>query len=144
MEDVFWESPYSSTLQDEYFLIKQNTSSLDFFKKQETLFNNNLRVVKDGKLKSGLLSKSFITDTNINSRNSYPLPIFSEEAIQDPKLTSLKDFNSFSNEMLIYNFDEVYESSKYINYLYYLNYKNLINNFGNKIHPLSYVSVFDS
>jgi hypothetical protein len=33
MEDIFWESPYNSSLQDEYFLIKQNTSSVDFFKK---------------------------------------------------------------------------------------------------------------
>jgi hypothetical protein len=101
-------------------------------------------MVKDSKIKSGLLAKTFITDNNTNSKNIYPLPIFSEEYIQDPKLTNLKDFNSFSNEMLIDSHEEVYESSKYINYLYYLNYKNILNNYGSKIHPLSYVSVFDS
>jgi hypothetical protein len=39
MEDIFWESPYNSSLQDEYFLVKQNTSSLDFFKKQENIIS---------------------------------------------------------------------------------------------------------
>jgi len=144
MEDAFWESPYSSSLQDEYFLIKQNVSSSDFFKKQETLYNNTLRFVKDNKVKSGFLSKTLLTDTNMNSKNLYSLPIFSEEAILDPKLTSLKDFNSFSNEMVIDNSDETYESSKYVNYLYFFNYKNLLNNTTNAIHPLSYTTVFDS
>jgi hypothetical protein len=144
MEDAFWESPYNSSLQDEYFLIKQNTSSSDFFKKQEIMYNNSLRFVKDNKLKSGLLSKNFLTDTTTSSKNTYSLPIFSEEAIIDPKLTSLKDFSSFANEMSVDGTEETYESSKYLNYLYFLNYKNLVNNSTNAIHPLSYATVFDS
>jgi hypothetical protein len=46
--------------------------------------------------------------------------------------------------MIIDGVDETYESSKYINYLYYLNYKNVINNFANNIQPLSYATIFDS
>jgi hypothetical protein len=118
--------------------------STDFFKKQEVLYNNAFRAAKDSKLKSGFLSKTFLTDTNSNSKNLHALSIFSEEAILDPKLVSLKDFSLFSNEMLVDGSDEAYESSKYINYLYYTNYKNIINNTSNNINPLSYLTVFDS
>jgi hypothetical protein len=144
MEDIFWESPYSYSLQDEYFTIKQNVSSTDFFKKQEVLYNNTFRAAKDSRLKSGFLSKTFLTDTNSNAKNLYSLSIFSEEGILDPKLLSLKDFSLFSNEMLVDGTDEAYESSKYLNYLYYSNYKNIINNTSNSINPLSYLTVFDS
>jgi len=144
MEDAFWESPYSSVFQDEYFTIKQNASSADFFKKQEVMYNTNLRLVKDNKTKSGFLSKHILSDTNVNSKNLYSLPIFSEENIIDPKLTNLKDFGTFSNEIAMDNIDETYESTKYINYLYFLNYKNIISNTAMNIQPLSYTTVFDS
>jgi hypothetical protein len=144
MEDAFWEAPYNSSSQDEYFSIKNNSSSTDFFKKQELLYNNTLRFIKDSKVKSGVLSKTFLTDTNMNSKNLYSLPIFSDEPITNSKLTTLKDFSLFANEMAVDGSDEVYESSKYVNYLYHLNYKNVINNISNHIQPLSYTTVFDS
>jgi hypothetical protein len=144
MEDVFWEAPYASTFQDEYFLIQQEISSSDFFKKQELMFNNNLRYVKDSKLKSGLLSRNFLLDTNMNSKNVYSTPVFSEEAIMDPKVTSVKDFNLFSSEVTNENLDDSYESSKYVNYLYYTNYKNILNSYTNNLQPISYSTVFDS
>jgi hypothetical protein len=144
MEDVFWESSYNSTFQDEYFSTKQNSSNPDFLRKQELIYNNSLRVVKDNKLKSGLLSKTFLTDNNIYNKNLYSLPIFSEEPLTNPKLTTLKDFGSFSNEIAVDGTEEVYETSKYINYLYQTNYKNIINNSVNNIQPVSYTTVFDS
>jgi hypothetical protein len=144
MEDAFWESSYNSSSQDEYFVIKQNASNSDFSKKQEILFNNSLRIVKDAKLKSGLLSKTFITDTNLTTKNLYSLPIFSDEPISNPKFTALKDFSSFSNEILVDSNEDVYETSKYVNYLYYLNFKNIISNSVNNIQPISYVTIFDS
>jgi len=144
MEDAFWESSYSSSLQDEYFGIKQDLSETDFFKKQENLFNNTLRSVKDVKVKSGLLSKKFLSDTNINSKNVSSLPIFSEESLMNPKYTPLKDFSSLPNELTIDGLEDTYESSKYINYLYYLNFKNILNSSVSNIQPLSYSTVFDS
>jgi len=144
MEDAFWESGYNSSLQDEYFGVKQNIANSDFLKKQELVYNTTLRSVKDSKLKSGLLSKVFLSDTNQNSKNLYSLPIFSEESFSNPRLTSLKDFNAFPNELAVEALDEAYESSKYVNYLYYLNFKNLLNNSTNSIQPLSYTTVFDS
>jgi len=144
MEDALWESSYTSSYQDEYFLIKQNSSNSDFFKKQELLYNTALRLVKDSKTKSGLISKVFLSDTNLSTKNTYALPIFTEESFNNPKLTLLKDFNYFSNEILSDSMDESYETSKYLNYLYYLNYKNIINNSTSNIQPISYITVFDS
>jgi hypothetical protein len=125
-------------------LIRQGSSSTEFFKKQELLFNNNLRFVKDSKLKAGNLSKNFLLDTNSNSKNLHSIPVFSEEPITNPKLTNTKDFNLFSNEVTTENLDDSYESSKYINYLYYTNYKNILNNYTSNLQPLSYSTVFDS
>ena len=105
MEDVFWEAPYNSSYQDEYFLIKSSGIAADFFTKQEAVFNNNLRLVKDSKVKSGLLAKNILSDSNIASRGIYSLPIFSEEAIIDPKQTALKDFSSFRETLLIDGLD---------------------------------------
>jgi hypothetical protein len=144
MEDVFWESPYGSLLHDEYFTIKQNANNVDFFKKQETIFNNTLRFVKDSKIKSGLLSKSFLSDININSKNINALPIFSEDPIVDTSKTAYKDFSLFSNEISVDSTEESYEVSKYLNYLYHINYKNVINSLSSNIQPLSYATVFDS
>jgi hypothetical protein len=144
MEDIFWESSYNSTLQDEYFLIKQNTVSTDFFKKQENLYNNSLRYLKDTKLKSGLLSKKFLVDTNLSTKNVSSLPVFSEESFLNPTITSVKNFSLLANEGYIDGVEDVYESSKYLNYLYYHNFKNLVNNTVNNIQPLSYTTVFDS
>jgi hypothetical protein len=144
MEDSFWESPYNSGLQDEYFSIKQNVSSADFFKKQELLFNNNLRFVKDSKVKSGLLSKPFTSDLNLSPQILTSLPVFSEEPIMNTSSTLYKDFSLFSNELSVDSNEEGYESAKYINYLYYLNYKNIISGLSNSVQPISYTTVFDS
>jgi hypothetical protein len=144
MEDIMWESSYNSLYQDEYFSIKQNSSNADFFKKQESLYNNIFRLIKDNKIKSGVLSKTLLTDTNVNSKNLQSLPIFSEEVVMDPKLLKLRDFNYFPNEVSVENSEEIYESSKFINYLYFLNYKNLLNQSRNNIQPVSYINVFDS
>jgi hypothetical protein len=144
MEDVFWESSYSSTAQDEYFMVKQNLLNSDFLNKQENLFNTSLRLVKDSKLKSGLISKTLLNDNNLNSKNTYSLPIFSDEPITNSRFTVLKDFSTFPNELVVDSYDESYESSKYLNHLYYLNYKNVINNLVNHIQPISYVTIFDN
>lgn len=144
MEDSFWESPYGSSYQDEYFSIKQNFLNSDFSNKQEQLFNNNIRFVKDIKLKSGTLLKPFLKDLNVNTSNFYSLPIFSDEPITPPNNLKLKDLNLFVNDLSIEGSEEGYESSKYLNYLYFINYKNITNGFFNGVQPISYVTIFDS
>jgi hypothetical protein len=143
MEDIFWESPYTSLLHDEYFSVKSAISSDDFFKKQEILFNTNMRLCKDKKLKNGLFSKPFLMDLGNNS-NLNSLPIFSEEFFSNPKLIYTKNFNLFSSEVSSESIEDSYDSAKYINYLYFLNYKNIINGLSSNLQPISYTSVFDS
>jgi len=56
----------------------------------------------------------------------------------------LKDFNLFPNELTVESLEDGYESAKYTNYLYYLNYKNILNGLSNNVQPISYSNVFDS
>jgi hypothetical protein len=144
MEDSFWESPYSSSFQDEYFSIKNNVYNTDLSNKQEALFNNNLRFIKDLKIKSGTLLKPFIKDLNAGTVNCSSLPIFSDEPINNTRSMLLKDLNLFPNDLIMESNEESYESAKYINYLYFLNYKNIINGFFNGVQPISYATIFDS
>jgi hypothetical protein len=90
------------------------------------------------------LYKKFLSDTNLNSKNLASLPVFSEESLVNPKFTPLKDFSFLPNELVMDSLDDVYESSKYVNYLYYLNFKNLLNSSTSNVQPLSYSTVFDS
>jgi len=143
LEDIFWESSYGSTNHDEYFSIKQGVYAEDFLKKQELLFNNTIRSLKDRKLKSGILSKQFFMDLT-GSRNIASLPIFLDESLVNTQSLKLKDFNQFSNEYTLENTEEVYDSAKYMSYLYYLNYKNILNSSSNSIQPISYATIFDS
>lgn len=128
-------------MHDEYFIVKQLVNNSDFLKKQEALFNNSLRFVKDKKVKLGIITK----DANLSTSLNLPsLPIFSEESFTNSKLLTLKDFNLFSNDIILENIDEVYDSAKYINYVYYINYKNIINKFFNTFQPISYTTIFDN
>ena len=144
MEDSFWESPYNSSLHDEYFSVKQNLNNSDTSTKQETLFNSTLRSVKHTKLPSGVLTKPFLKDVSSNLVNISSLPIFSEEPIMDTSSLLPKDFNLFPNELTIDASEEGYESAKYLNYLYYLNYKNILNGFFSNTQPVAYTHIFDS
>jgi heme/copper-type cytochrome/quinol oxidase subunit 2 len=144
MEDSFWESPYSSSFQDEYFSIKQNASNADFCEKQELLFNTTLRMVKDTKLKAGSLTKPFFKDLTGVSINCQSLPVFSEEPFNNSQNILTKDLNLFPNEISIDSSEEGYESAKYVNYIYYTNYKNILNGLFNSSQPISYATVFDS
>jgi hypothetical protein len=141
MEDIFWESTYPYLYQDEYFSIKQELNNLNFFKKQEIFFNNDLRLVKDKRIKSGTATKPLLKDLTLNNTS---LPIFSDDYITDSTLAMFKDFNLFSNETSFDLNEDSYESLKYLNYVYYLNYKNVISSFFNGVQPISYSSVFDS
>jgi hypothetical protein len=80
----------------------------------------------------------------MNSQNLNALPVFSEEPIMDTTSTLFKDFSLFANELSVDSSEDGYESAKYINYLYYLNYKNIVNGLSNSVQPISYTTVFDS
>jgi hypothetical protein len=102
-----------------------------------------MRLGKDKKLKNGLFSKPFLMDLGNNS-NLNSLHIFSEEFFSNPKLIYTKNFNLFSSEVSSESIEDSYDSAKYVNYLYFLNYKNIINGLSSNLQPISYTSVFDS
>lgn len=143
LEDAFWESSYSSYVHDEYCNSFQSTTDLTFLKKNEELFNLFVRKTKDKKLKTGLVSKPFISD-NPHLVNLTPLPIFNEAGTVNTQLLPLKSFNFFSDELTLDSMDHIYENTKYLNYLYLLNYKHALSYTTNSILPMSYTTILDS
>jgi hypothetical protein len=77
--------------------------------------------------------------TNLNS-----LPIFTEDSVPNSLLLNLKNFYPFSNETAVDAIEDSYENLKYVNYVHYLTYKNLLNTNATKIQPLSYTQVIDN
>jgi hypothetical protein len=77
--------------------------------------------------------------TNLNS-----LPIFTEDSVPNSLLLNLKNFYPFSGETAIDSIEDSYENIKYVNYLHYLTYKNLLNANATRIQPLSYTQVIDN
>ena len=140
LEDAFWESTYSSFSHDDYLNILQSTKDYTLFKKQEEIYNLTNR---QKKFKSSLLSKPLFSDLNIKSTTN-SLPIFSDETVLDPSLLNLSNFFNFSNETTSDSFDDSYENFKFINHIFYLNYKNLVQLNTSLVNPLSYTQVIDN
>ena len=140
LEDAFWESTYSSFAHDDYLNILQNLKDYTLFKKQEELFNASVR---HKTFRSSTLAKPMLRDlsakTNLNS-----LPIFTEDSVPNSLLLNLKNFYPFSNETAVDAIEDSYENLKYVNYIHYLTYKNLLNTNATKIQPLSYTQVIDT
>jgi len=74
----------------------------------------------------------------------YPLPLYNDTTTTNSQLLPLKSFNVFSDELILDSMDYVYDNAKYLNYLYFLNYKNSINLSTNSIIPISYATILDS
>jgi hypothetical protein len=140
LEDVFWESSYSSFSQDDYISNKSSLNSVNYFNNQEDLFNQNFRHKKFKFNKSMAPLKS---EPELNEL-SYNLPINSEESFPNTSLTKLRDYRVFTVESLSDSFDDTYENLKYINFLYNKNYNQIVNIDTNQLNPTSYTQVLDS
>lgn len=140
LEDAFWESTYSSFSHEDYLNILQSSQDHTYFKKQEELFNLSNR---HKKFKSSILTRPAFKDLTSNV-NVSSLPLFSEEAVLDPSLLNLTNFFNFSNETAIDSCEDSYENFKYINYIYHLNYKTLIQLKSSSVFPISYTQVLDN
>jgi len=102
-----------------------------------------VRCSKDKKLKLGIFSKP----TPLNKGpflNLTSLPVYTEEVFTNTLLLGLKNFQHFSNEALVDVSDDAYENMKYLNYFYYLTYKNIFTTNLNLAYPISYANVLDS
>ena len=140
LEDLFWESSFSSYTQDEYVNILQDVTTLPGLQKQETLFNEINRL---SQTKQNPLTKPFLRDlvhtTNLNS-----LPLFSEEAYSSTQLAPLTSFGMYDNESEFDNLDNSYDNIKFVNYIHHLNYLNTLNTYNLGVRPLSYTQVLNS
>jgi hypothetical protein len=112
----------------------------EYFKAQEELFNLSER---HKKFKSSILSRPFTKSVN-HSVNLNTLPIFTEDAVPNTRLLSTKNFYLFPNEVSIDSLDDTYMNTKYLNYLYAMNYKTVLAMNLNAVSPLSYTQVLDS
>lgn len=140
LEDAFWESTYSSFAHDDYLNILQGMKDYTYFKKQEELFNSSVR---HKTFRASTLAKPLLRDLTTNS-NLNSLPIFTEDSLPNSLLLNLKNFYPFSSETAVDSIEDSYENLKYVNYVHYLTYKNLLNTNSSKIQPLSYTQVIDN
>ena len=85
------------------------------------------------------LLRDLTTTSNLNS-----LPIFTEDSLPNSLLLNLKNFYPFSGETSVDAIEDSYENLKYVNYVHYLTYKNLLSTNSAKIQPLSYTQVIDN
>jgi len=118
-------------------------SNFEYFKKQEDLFNKTTRIAQSKRFKSNVLTMPFKKDL-LNVTNLNSLPIYIDEFFTSSYLLNLKNFKYIVPEVSVDNLDDAYEGNKYLNYLYYLSYKNLYNLNINYIQPISYATVLDS
>ena len=140
LEDAFWESTYSSFAHDDYLNILQGLKDYTYFKKQEELFNASVR---HKTFRSSTLAKPLLRDLTTTS-NLNSLPIFTEDSLPNSMLLNLKNFYPFSGETSVDSIEDSYENLKYVNYVHYLTYKNLLSTNSAKIQPLSYTQVVDN
>jgi len=143
IEDLFWESSYPSYLHDDYLTSMQSVKESIFFSKQEDLFNVKNRSPKAKQFKLGILQKGN-TLNSLKVQNLNSLPIYVEDQLPNINLFKTKNFELFNYELNLDLIEDSYENSKSLNYLYYLNYKSILNSDLKTTFPLSYTSVLDS
>jgi heme/copper-type cytochrome/quinol oxidase subunit 2 len=140
LEDLFWESTYTSLVQDEYLNTLHNVKDYTLFKKHENTFND---LNKSFINKSGILSRPLIKDTTLLD-NVNTISNFSEDVWMGPSLTKFKNFNTFDLESLLSSIDDSYENLKSLNYLHYYNYLNTLNTNSGLTQTSSYTQVLNS
>ena len=143
LEDAFWESSFSSFVQDEYFNTLQDINEYLFFKKQEEMFDtstrfNGLTLAKKNKALLKPFFKNTVHTTNVSS-----LPIYSDDYIPNTQLIRLNSFKFFSDELSTDAMDDTYDSIKNTTNLLNSHYVNLIGGDLNPVNPMSYTKVLD-
>jgi hypothetical protein len=101
----------------------------------------NLQAIPE--LVNSILTKPAFKDLTIN-QNLNTLPLFSEDSIIDTSSLTCNNFFNFPNESNIDTLEDSYEHLKYINYIYHLNYKNLLQLKTSPAYPLSYTQIIDN
>ena len=138
LEDVFWETSFSSFAQDEYLTVKDALTKANYFDTQDDVFNSLTRTTKFkfNKIKS-------TTDLSQNTMYNSLTPD-TEEVFPNSSLTKLRDYRLFTLEPVADSFDDSYENLKQLNLLYKNNYNHLVSLDTNRLNPTSYTQVLDA
>jgi hypothetical protein len=94
------------------------------------------------KLTPKTVTKPFFKDFSATS-NLSTLPIFSEESYSNPALLTLNNYGIYDNESEVDLSDDAYSNSKFINYIYYMNYLSTVNLVTNNVQPFSYIQTLN-
>lgn len=139
LEDLFWESSFSSYTQDDYVNILGDVADYTTLTKQELLFNQfNRSELAEAKLKNTPFLRDLVFATNLNT-----LPLYAEESYTDVNLSPLKDFSLYDYSTDFDSTYDAYANIKFLNYTYHSNYVNTLNTFKLGNQPLSYISVLN-
>ena len=137
LEDTYWESVFSIYLVDEYTNLSKNFYNNEYSNKYFNFYNNNDKKLK---LKNQILLKSFNKFKLLNN-TTYPNSIILDDSISNINLNILN--NSFQIINFQSNLEDSFESSKFLNYIYNFNNKNIFKTTNNLINPITYSLVFD-
>ena len=135
LEDCFWESNYSSFIQDEYLSILSTAQENEFLKRQEELYNTSTRShkFKSSKLYAPVKSESPLVTPSFFSNNGF----------LNTTLTPKKDFLYVHNDSLLDLLDDSYESLKSSSLANSVQNKAIITSFDYSLSPHSYTRVVD-
>ena len=144
LEELFWESSYSSYNHNDYLTISDNVNKNQTISKkikshEIDFFSNNLNHNFDVKPLSNLLHKDLSLVGNF-----YANTITFDDYISPASLLSTRDFSLFPLYSNATSFDDSYINSKNTLYLFNKNSSFLLNNNFNFIYPQSYLSVLNN
>ncbi len=144
LEELFWESAYSSYNHNDYLTISDNvTKDQSTSKKIKSyeldFFNNNLNYTFELKPLSNPLNK----DLSL-AGNFYANTITFDDYISPASLLATRDFALFPLYSNATSFDDSYINSKNNLYLFNKNSSFLLNNNFNFVYPQSYLSVLNN
>lgn len=139
LEDSYWESIYSIYNYDEYLSLAKDFYNYEYFDKASNFYNELNKVVN---FKDKILYKPFFNDTLVS--DTYSSYVYFDDFLNQPGLTSFKDFFVFPLVTSYFNSEETFDSFKNFKNLYNLNNKNILLSTNNRNNPLSYINVLDS
>lgn len=135
LEDCFWETTFSSFMQEEYLNSLSNFNEASLLKRQEELYNS---LTRSFKFKNSKMYNPVKTTETLNS-----IPNFSKEGFTNTPLMTKKGFTSVYNETTLDNLDDSYESFKNFSVNLLSNNNSVTSSSLDYIQPYSYTKVTD-
>jgi hypothetical protein len=111
LEDMYWESTYSSIAHEEYMASLDNFIEPLSASKYENLFSSLHRIKE---LKDSVITQPFFKDVNVCEYQQNSLGLFSEDFSNSTTLIPLLNFEMFSTEAVLDSVEDSYEFVKNI------------------------------